>query len=380
LVGFGVGGAHVSFTLFAEFLPGNNRGIFLCIIEIFWCAGSIIESLLAMLIFPNLGNHVGWRWLLGISSLPFLIGLLLFPFITESFRFLMLSGQEEKAYAVLERAGAMNKRPLPPTTIVVVKKSERGQLKDLVRPGIRRTSTLLWLIWFANAFVYYGLVLLVTELFNQENAGIRCSSHPISNTTMPEGSCKPLVKSDYIGVLITSSAELPGIIFTILIIDRLGRKKTIVIELVGTALCAIALIFCWGRKMETIILSIARAFITGAFQAVYVYTPEAYPTSIRSTAVGLCSAVGRTGGITTPFIAQVLVRFSAFMGLVVYAAVSLLAAIASLFLVETSGRNMNEKEYNTNIVNVELVELNLQESDDGVQLQSQEDVESEKDI
>ena len=40
--------------------------------------------------------------------------------------------------------------------------------------------------------------------------------------------------------------------------------------------------------------------------AVYVYTPEIYPTSVRATAMGFCSGVARVGAILTPFVAQVL--------------------------------------------------------------------------
>lgn len=49
----------------------------------------------------------------------------------------------------------------------------------------------------------------------------------------------------------------------------------------------------------------ARGFATGVFQAVYVYTPEVYPTKIRGSALGLMSSAARIGGLVTPFIAQV---------------------------------------------------------------------------
>ena len=55
----------------------------------------------------------------------------------------------------------------------------------------------------------------------------------------------------------------------------------------------------------TVFLFGARGFATGVFQAVYVYTPEVFPTKIRGTAMGLMSSSSRIGGLVTPFVAQV---------------------------------------------------------------------------
>ena len=52
-----------------------------------------------------------------------------------------------------------------------------------------------------------------------------------------------------------------------------------------------------------------RAFATGVFQAVYVYTPEVYATNIRGRALGVHTAAARIGALLTPFNAQVLVVY-----------------------------------------------------------------------
>ena len=41
----------------------------------------------------------------------------------------------------------------------------RGRLRDLLSRELRRTTLLLWLIWAGCSFVYYGVVLMTTELF-----------------------------------------------------------------------------------------------------------------------------------------------------------------------------------------------------------------------
>jgi hypothetical protein len=47
---------------------------------------------------------------------------------------------------------------------------KRGQLTDLLNREHRNTTLILWFIWFANAFSYYGIVLLTTEMFQIGNA------------------------------------------------------------------------------------------------------------------------------------------------------------------------------------------------------------------
>ena len=62
-----------------------------------------------------------------------------------------------------------------------------------------------------------------------------------------------------------------------------------------------------SRHLLTVILFIARSCVTGAFQALYVYTPEVYSTEIRAIGLGASCSAARIGAIITPFIGQVCV-------------------------------------------------------------------------
>ena len=63
-----------------EFLPVAQRGTWGMGVVLFWSGGAMFESLVAMYVMPKLG----WRWLVGISSLPLGLLLLLWPVLPES--------------------------------------------------------------------------------------------------------------------------------------------------------------------------------------------------------------------------------------------------------------------------------------------------------
>lgn len=95
--------------------------------------------------------------------------------------------------------------------------------------------------------------------------------------------------------------------------------------------------------MLTFLLFTARGFITGAFQAAYVYTPEVYPTTTRALGLGTCSGMARIGAIVTPFVAQVLLKKSIHVAISLYGAIGVLAAVAIFLLpIETKGRVMKD--------------------------------------
>ncbi|XP_034090093.1 synaptic vesicle 2-related protein-like isoform X1 [Gymnodraco acuticeps] len=337
LVGFGIGGVPQAVTLYSEFLPVKSRGTYVMLIAAFWAIGSVFEVLLALLIMPTLG----WRWLLFFSSLPMAVFLCFCHWLPESPRFHLLTGKTGKAMETLARIAKDNGKPMPKGKLVGNQQNERGRIKDLFTPQYRKTTLLLWFIWFANAFSYFGIVLLTTELFQ---AGPLCTA--IQGAKIEPScslECKYLTSSDYKDLLWTTLAEFPGILLILLAIDRIGRKKSLALCFFMFSLCILPLFACIGRLSVTICIFIARAFISGGFQVAFVYTPEVYPTETRALAMGTSSAVSRVGALITPFVAQVMLRQSVRATLSFYLIFCLLGGVASLLLpIETLGRVLQE--------------------------------------
>ncbi|KIH47874.1 hypothetical protein ANCDUO_22061, partial [Ancylostoma duodenale] len=151
------------------------------------------------------------------------------------------------------------------------------------------------------------MVLFTTVLFQSHD---ECHGGLFSNGTQLE-TCQPLTRKDYFDLLSTTMASsqdlqypCSGLIITVVIIEWLGRKKTMALEFAVFSIFTFALFFCLDRFTVTTMIFVARAFISGAFQCAYVYTPEVYPTTLRAVGLGASSAMARIGAIVTPFVAQ----------------------------------------------------------------------------
>ncbi|KAL7303660.1 hypothetical protein TKK_0003805 [Trichogramma kaykai] len=331
LVGFAIGCVPQSVTLYAEFLPAEQRAKCVILLDCFWALGACFEVALALVVMPNLG----WRWLLALSTIPLFLFSVITPWLPESTSHDMMMGRTDKALNTLERIARENGKPMPLGRLVIdrVYPTNRGRLVDLLNKDMYKTSVLLWLVWMASAFCYYGVVLMTTELFDttaeqcDETAEERIQSRAcLINCQLSRG--------DYMDLLWTTLAEFPGIFSTIYVIEKVGRKRTMAFQLVmfAAVVCFLGRACRLSRLVLTVSLFLARALIAGVFQAAYVYTPELYPGYLRATGVSACSAMARLGAMLTPYVAQILLRWSVSTAMVTYAVAALCAAFAIIAL------------------------------------------------
>lgn len=243
-----------------------------------------------------------------------------------------------------ERIAGENKKPMLLGRLIVDDSCDdfinRGSFSDLLNRDLRHTTISLWFIWTSCSFIYYGIVLMTTELLEKSGHNI-CAIDNSNPLITCSAQCAPL---DYGNLLWTTLAEFPGIMITIALIEKVGRKRTLTFQFLLLTLCLCSLFHCTNnRTLLTIILFIIRGVASGVFQAAYVYTPEVYPTSLRSIGVGSCSGMARIGAMLTPQVAQVMLMAHRWHAISIYASVSVIAAILAYFLpLETKGRELPE--------------------------------------
>jgi MFS transporter, putative metabolite:H+ symporter len=316
LTGFGVGGAlPVDYGMFSEYLPTENRGKRLVYLEAFWALGTLLAAGLAWLIVPRFG----WRALFACSALP---GFILFwarKGVPESPRFLFVQGRGPEARAVLERVAAANGTFLPEGELALNSEggstpatAPRSRARDLLAPSLRRTTLLLWLVWFLISIGYYGTFTWLPSWFRAK------------------GFALPAV---YPNAFIMALAQIPGYFSAAWLVERWGRRRTLGVYLVASG------VFAWLFALAATPTEVMGAavllsfFALGAWGALYAYTPEAYPTSIRTTGIGTASAMTRVAGAIAPSIgAMVAVGGSLALPLGVFAIAYVVSGVGAFCL------------------------------------------------
>lgn len=219
--------------------------------------------------------------------------------------------------------------------------SETGILQSLsmlLSPKLIRSTLLLWVVFFGNAFAYYGLVLLTTELNKTDST---CYLRQIGS--------EDAATVNYRNVFITSFAEIPGLVLAAVIVDRLGRKVSMSALLFLCFLFMLPLVVHQSAGLTTAVLFGARACIMGSFTLMFLYAPEIYPTVVRSTGVGLGSSMARIGGMISPMVAISLVHgCHQTLAILLFVGVVLVSAICvMLFPIETMGRELTDSFFDS---------------------------------
>ncbi|XP_065881910.1 organic cation/carnitine transporter 7-like isoform X2 [Euphorbia lathyris] len=353
LVGVGLGGSPVFSSWFLEFVPASNRGMWMVVYSTFWTLGTIFEASLAWIVMPRMS----WRWLLGISSLPSFSLLLFYRFVPESPRYLCTKGKTDDAQKILQKIALVNQTKLPNGMLVCdniigsddpsysscrsplvssnkEKVSGLSSFFILFSSKLIRTTFLLWILYFANAFSYYGIVLLTSELSGGKS---KCGSAILQSENLHD-------ESLYADVFITSLAELPGLIICAMILDRVGRKLSMIFMSVLACIFLLPLVYEQPATLQTVLLFGARMWSSAIFTVACIYCPELYPTSVRTTGAGVASAVGRIGGVICPMVAVGLVNGCHVVEAITLFEIVIAISVVSLmfFPFETKGRELSD--------------------------------------
>ncbi|KAK3740890.1 hypothetical protein QZH41_013408 [Actinostola sp. cb2023] len=320
LVGVGVGGSGMpKFVLATEFVGVKHRHIAGNCLWYAWTLSLLSLAGIAYLIRD-------WRTLTIVLSVPGIIFVGAWWFVPESARYLILKGKINEAEQVLRHIAKVNKKEYPTEPLhdpTQDGEQKLGDIRDLFRTKKMIHRTLVsWYSWFVNALVYYGVSF----------------SSPSLGGNM------------YLNFFLTSVVELPANWFAIFCLGKFGRKKTLVVGLVMSALASIGAVLITmhdpgnhkGYTAGVITMAMAaKFFVFMSFDAIYVYSAELFPTVVRNVGMGSSTAAGRIGSFSAPYVVN-LNRIHPLLPYGIMASQAFLAGMVCLTLSETKDKPTEE--------------------------------------
>ncbi|KAK9055973.1 hypothetical protein SSX86_027060 [Deinandra increscens subsp. villosa] len=223
-VGFGVGMASMTAPLYiSEASPAKIRGA-LVSTNGFLITGGQFLSYLINLAFTKVPGT--WRWMLGVAGVPALLQFVLMLALPESPRWLYRKGREDEAITILRR--------IYPAEDV---EAEIEALKDSIEKEVDETGSsekIDMIQLLKTKTVRRGLIAGVGLQVFQQFVGINTVMYYSPTIVQLAG-----IASNQTALLLSlviAGLNAFGSIVSIYFIDRIGRKKLLVLSLIGVIL------------------------------------------------------------------------------------------------------------------------------------------------
>eukprot|EP00978_Attheya_sp_CCMP212_P016475 scaffold43175_cov50-Attheya_sp.AAC.3 len=321
MAGVGIGATVPPlFSLASELPPTHVRGTAIALVASFWMVGSIYVAVVAWVLLDFF--FLSWPWLAAVSVVPSLLGIsLILAKVPESPRFLAMAGDYPKAATSvnhLMQSMSSTDRPMTahdiqtlyPQQPSVRKDSQNGEIvvapirwtdrwfgrmSQLYTPYLRGTTIPLQIVWFSLCFGTYGLVTWINVLFVAVD---------LTNV--------------HANALLFAVASLPGNVFSMIYMDRIGRKHLLQGSMLAAATSLIFFAYyshtvedttgTFGRTFGIVGSSCAfQAFTVAGWNAIDTLSSELFPTAVRSTGMGVCTATGRIGALLAQLVNDALI-------------------------------------------------------------------------
>jgi len=336
VVGFFIPGSMVGGnSLVSELVPRSSRGAWLVFLHVSWQFG----TLAMVFISYELRGREEWRLLMlamGAPAIVILIVMFLLA-IPESPRYLLVMKRREETLEVLERVARMNGASLPDSELMDVPPHPTVRpFQEIFNASLfARTTLPLWAMFFWLNYASYGMSMWLKAYLGRVG---------MSDET----------RDVYIWFAV---GKILGVMVCAMFIEHLPRRRVLAIAFTMAGICTFTAVMMHGGDEvwddsvititgDTLVLfwfAAAAFFEEASWGAIYTYSVEVYPSSIRSTGSGAAMSFGRLGGIIATTIGKTLMEEDPRLPFYLVALSFLLAAVgAGVARVETRGMKLPE--------------------------------------
>lgn len=273
--GLGIGGSSVLGPMYiAEIAPAQWRGRLVGFFQFNIVLGILLAYLSNYLIGLVHFGSVEWRWKLGVSGFPAALFLLMLFYIARSPRWLVKQGRVAEARDVLKLSGEANAEQELREIVESIDIEHGGSAEPL----------------FSRKYRIPIFLAVSIGMFNQLS-GINAVLYYLNDIFARAGFSK--VSGDLQAVAI-GATNLAATMLAMAVIDRIGRKKLLLIGSVGTAFClaGVAFIFLAHRydlALVWLLVGFTAFFAFSQGAVIWVYLSEVFPNRVRAKGQSLGS-------------------------------------------------------------------------------------------
>lgn len=335
LLGLAVGAASFVAPMYiSEVAPPRARGGLTSFNQLAVTSGILLSYLVNYAFKDVTGN---WRWMLGLAMIPgtvLTVGLLTLP---KSPRWLAEHGHGEQAAQVLRRLRAGDDRADPDNELAEIKNTTRDNRQIRVRDMWGKRIRPLMIV---------GLGLAVLQQFVGVNTVIYYAPTILQQTGL---------KADQ-AITQTLSVGITNVVFTViavLLLDRVGRRKLLIIGTIGLSLALVTLAVYFGSgtlqhsapwlALIALIVYIA-SFAIGLGPVFWLMISEIFPLRLRSKAMSVTAVTNWLSNFTVAATFLTLVAAITRTGVfLLYTAIAVLAVMFfAARIPETKGRSLED--------------------------------------
>ncbi|BCW58743.1 MFS transporter [Arthrobacter sp. StoSoilB20] len=333
LMGVAIGGEYsIGGPLLSEFSPPKLRGRLLGLTLIAWYVGFMMAFIIGTLLHDA---GTPWRLVIGTSTILALILFIARLGLPESPSWLITKGRREEALAIARRyveSPEMHDSITEEINLRMVQEAQAAKSRTKIKGAsigmlfskqYWRTTLFTAGFWFCAVTPYFAIATFADDVLNEFGFG-----------------------GGWTGGVGLSALAAAGVVTTVLLIDKLGRR---ILTVPGQWLCAgiLLVIGLWADAPAILVLVLFLAF--SFFNAGYttmtqVYPAEVFPGHLRGIGMGFSAAFSRIGAALGTFaLPWAISNIGMGPSMVVAAAVALLGALLSQWLApETKGRTLAE--------------------------------------
>ncbi|MFM2371275.1 MAG: hypothetical protein RIS85_997 [Pseudomonadota bacterium] len=318
IMGMAIGADYaIGWPLLAEFAPARVRGKLLSVQEVGWYVGFLLAYTIGWAF--TIYDIAGWNVILGLSTVPTIIVLLMRLGTPESPRWLISVGRRDEALALAAQYMEDDEQ----ADLRHQGECKVGGFAPLFSPQHLRSTLFVSIFWVCCVTPYFAIGTFAPVVL--EHLGLQ---------------------DGLTGGLALNFLALLGVFFTTAMVERLGRRKLAIAALV---ISTISLTVVAATPTSAVIVIVAGVLIFAFANAIGncltgVYPAEVFPTEVRGTGVGFATAISRIGAAAGTFFLPTAMEKLGISGtMYVAAGISLFGAVVTVMLApETAGRLLGQ--------------------------------------